>query len=379
MILGSLRHQLLYPTAAQDTAEPELRRVLELVNLPELVERCGGFDVELDFAKLLSVGRAATPSHCASSAQQAPLRGARLKPPAPSTPTTNKPCTSCCSTPTPLSSASRIARACPVPTRKVLEIGPDGTWQLKTSPALAQKTRNQPRVPVRTLATASEPGCDTIEVNGCSPLSLPTCIATSRLCRGLPEPRARAGSGALRLPGRLGGLRPDPAAVVDLVAALDGAVVVKGNHDEAIEVEPKVRDLNDAAYAAIVWTRQALSSGQRQFLSALPLLVKRDEACFVHASASLRKSGVRLGRRGGAAQACKRRARPTSSPDTSTIQVLYFNTPAGKTASFRPTPRQPDSGSTPPRLVGDRGLGWPAPRRQPGRRLRFVRRPCPSR
>src|SRR3954468_19098911 len=56
MILGSLRQQLLYPALARETGEPELRQALEQVNLPELVERCGGFDVELDFGKLLSIG-----------------------------------------------------------------------------------------------------------------------------------------------------------------------------------------------------------------------------------------------------------------------------------------------------------------------------------
>ena len=56
MILGSLRQQLLYPGTAREMPEQELRRALELVNLPELVLRCGGFDVELDFAKMLSVG-----------------------------------------------------------------------------------------------------------------------------------------------------------------------------------------------------------------------------------------------------------------------------------------------------------------------------------
>lgn len=56
MILGTLREQLLYPRAAPAISEQELRQTLELVNLPLLAERCGGFDVELDFGKLLSVG-----------------------------------------------------------------------------------------------------------------------------------------------------------------------------------------------------------------------------------------------------------------------------------------------------------------------------------
>lgn len=56
MVLGTLREQLLYPRTARAVSEQELRQVLELVNLPLLAERCGGFDTELDFGKLLSVG-----------------------------------------------------------------------------------------------------------------------------------------------------------------------------------------------------------------------------------------------------------------------------------------------------------------------------------
>jgi putative ATP-binding cassette transporter len=56
MILGSLRQQLLYPKLAREMSEQALQQVLDLVNLSELVQRCGGFDVELDFGKMLSVG-----------------------------------------------------------------------------------------------------------------------------------------------------------------------------------------------------------------------------------------------------------------------------------------------------------------------------------
>lgn len=56
MVLGTLRAQLLYPALTREVPDAELLRVLELVNLPLLAERCGGFEVELDFGKLLSVG-----------------------------------------------------------------------------------------------------------------------------------------------------------------------------------------------------------------------------------------------------------------------------------------------------------------------------------
>ena len=137
--------------------------------------------------------------------------------------------------------------------------------------------------------------------------------------------------------GDLVGYGPDPAAVLDVIASIDGAIVLKGNHDEAIEVEPKTRDLNDLAYAAIVWTRKALSAAQRQYLSSLPLIVKEEEVCFVHSSAS-RPEKWEYVEDGVAAQ------RSMDAAGTSYVfsghvhdQVLYFKTPAGKTASFRPT------------------------------------------
>jgi putative ATP-binding cassette transporter len=56
MLLGSLRTQLLYPNSNLDLTDAELRQVLEQVNLADLPERVGGFDVELDWADMLSLG-----------------------------------------------------------------------------------------------------------------------------------------------------------------------------------------------------------------------------------------------------------------------------------------------------------------------------------
>jgi diadenosine tetraphosphatase ApaH/serine/threonine PP2A family protein phosphatase len=141
--------------------------------------------------------------------------------------------------------------------------------------------------------------------------------------------------------GDLVGYGPDPAAVIDVIASIDGAVVVKGNHDEAIEVEPKTRDLNDLAYAVIVWTRDALSAAHRQFLSSLPMIVKEGDLCFVHSSAS-RPEKWEYVEDGAAAQ---RSMDAASTPYVFSghvhDQALYFKTPAGKTASFRPTPGSP--------------------------------------
>jgi len=56
MILGTLRGQLLYPNTDREVSDEELTTVLKSVNLADIVARCGGFDEELDFGKVLSVG-----------------------------------------------------------------------------------------------------------------------------------------------------------------------------------------------------------------------------------------------------------------------------------------------------------------------------------
>jgi vitamin B12/bleomycin/antimicrobial peptide transport system ATP-binding/permease protein len=56
MILGSLRSQLLYPNTSSDVDEEKLRAVLTLVNLADLPDRLGGFDADLDWADVLSLG-----------------------------------------------------------------------------------------------------------------------------------------------------------------------------------------------------------------------------------------------------------------------------------------------------------------------------------
>ena len=56
MIIGSLRAKLLYPSTKKEVTDEEFRRVLESVNLPKLIEQCGGLDVENDWGKVLSIG-----------------------------------------------------------------------------------------------------------------------------------------------------------------------------------------------------------------------------------------------------------------------------------------------------------------------------------
>jgi putative ATP-binding cassette transporter len=56
MLLGSLRDQLLYPRLENAVSDAQLRRVLEMVRLKDLPERVGGFEIQLDWADVLSLG-----------------------------------------------------------------------------------------------------------------------------------------------------------------------------------------------------------------------------------------------------------------------------------------------------------------------------------
>ncbi len=56
MILGSLREQLLYPHLTRRVSNDDLLDVLKMVKLENLPERVGGFDAQMDWGHLLSLG-----------------------------------------------------------------------------------------------------------------------------------------------------------------------------------------------------------------------------------------------------------------------------------------------------------------------------------
>jgi len=82
------------------------------------------------------------------------------------------------------------------------------------------------------------------------------------------------------------GYGPDPEAVTQRVAGLAaaGAICLMGNHDAAATGEKS--SMNDAAAAAIAWTKPRLSEGSRSFLAALPMTATLEDVLFVHADAS---------------------------------------------------------------------------------------------
>lgn len=78
----------------------------------------------------------------------------------------------------------------------------------------------------------------------------------------------------------------DPEWTVDTAIRLiaDGAVAVRGNHDQAIGTSSE--SMNPEAQAAIDWSRDRLSAAQRRFLAELPAALAEEDRLYVHSEAS---------------------------------------------------------------------------------------------
>ena len=137
--------------------------------------------------------------------------------------------------------------------------------------------------------------------------------------------------------GDLVGYGAEPVAVIDLVAehAHNGAIVVQGNHDAAIGDD--VRGLDDLAHEAVEWTRTALSPSQKEFVAKLPLIVREGDFCFVHSSAERPERWLYVTTNGAARESIEAAGATYTFAGHVHDQVLYFHTPTGKTAPFRPT------------------------------------------
>jgi diadenosine tetraphosphatase ApaH/serine/threonine PP2A family protein phosphatase len=94
------------------------------------------------------------------------------------------------------------------------------------------------------------------------------------------------GAERLILLGDFVGYGGDPEWAVDTVMGLveQGAIALRGNHDNAIENPSE--SMNPAAQAAIDWTRGRLDAKQRRFLAALPLAREEEDRLYVHSEAS---------------------------------------------------------------------------------------------
>ena len=86
--------------------------------------------------------------------------------------------------------------------------------------------------------------------------------------------------------GDIVGYGADPVWCCDRAEALvaDGAICVRGNHDNA--AAGATESMSPMARKAIDWTRTRLSLSQQAFLGDLPLTAELEGMLFVHASAS---------------------------------------------------------------------------------------------
>ena len=149
------------------------------------------------------------------------------------------------------------------------------------------------------------------------------------------------GVGRYAFLGDLVGYGADPQAVVDTVAryASAGAIVVKGNHDEAVEKTP--RYMNDSLRAVIEWTRRTLSSEGKAFLSSLPLCVREEQMCFVHASAAFPARWDYIDSPAAAQRSIDAAQTTYTFSGHVHDQELYAQVGHGKTIVFRPVQGSP--------------------------------------
>lgn len=97
--------------------------------------------------------------------------------------------------------------------------------------------------------------------------------------------QARRKIDRIALLGDIVGYGPDPDWCADRAMRLAeaGALILKGNHDAAVDRADSA--MNPVARAAIDWTRDRLDDEHKAFLAALPLTEAVEDALFVHASA----------------------------------------------------------------------------------------------
>lgn len=85
--------------------------------------------------------------------------------------------------------------------------------------------------------------------------------------------------------GDMVGYGADPQEVIERIQLLteEGAIVLKGNHDE-MAVNPP-RQVTNVGSSTAAWTHEQLSDNQRIWLDRLPLTAQLDQILLVHASA----------------------------------------------------------------------------------------------
>jgi diadenosine tetraphosphatase ApaH/serine/threonine PP2A family protein phosphatase len=163
--------------------------------------------------------------------------------------------------------------------------------------------------------------------------ALEACLAHARLC----------GAERYAFLGDLVGYGADPCAVVETVAryAAEGAIVVKGNHDAA--VEKRAGYMNDTSTEVIEWTRDVLPAESKAFLAQLPLCIFDVTMCFVHASAASPERWHYVDSITAALKSIDAAQRPYTFSGHVHEQMLYFQSSVGKVGAYSPLQGSPIS------------------------------------
>ncbi len=147
------------------------------------------------------------------------------------------------------------------------------------------------------------------------------------------------------------GYGADPAFAIETVMAHveRGAVAVLGNHDAAV-LAPD-RDMNDAAFHAMEWTRGRLDASHIAFIKGLPLSSQDGGRLYVHASAHTPGAWHYVTDRYAASECLAATEARAIFCGHTHVPVLYHLSVTGKVASFTP-----DDGVEIPLTAGRRWL-----------------------
>jgi diadenosine tetraphosphatase ApaH/serine/threonine PP2A family protein phosphatase len=138
--------------------------------------------------------------------------------------------------------------------------------------------------------------------------------------------------------GDLVGYGADPGAVIEIVRrhAAEGAVVVQGNHDAAVARSSGVS--SESALDAIRWTRSVLGAEAIAWLSSLPLQVREERICFVHASDAAPQRWEYVDNANAARKSADAAGVPWTFCGHVHKQTLFFEGARGRMTSFTPVP-----------------------------------------
>ena len=138
------------------------------------------------------------------------------------------------------------------------------------------------------------------------------------------------------------GYGADPAWVIDRVRehVAQGAIAVRGNHDEAVVAGPRPTMIEDAR-RVVEWTRDQLSPEQLAFLSSCPESAIDGDLLFVHANAYAPLEWDYIQGRSEAVRSLHATDRRVTFCGHVHEPMLYHMTSTGKAGDFAPTPGMP--------------------------------------